>query len=65
MKLTVGTYLPSYGKTCFKSLDGSDVAKWLEKNGEKVIEYYDTGRNGLAITEKGITISTNGYISKT
>lgn len=58
-------YIPQRGATCFHSLDGSDVAKWLESIGEKVVSFHDTGRNGLAITESGYRVSTNGHVSKT
>ena len=61
--LTPGTFLPSSGETCFRTLDGSDVAAWLRKQGFEVVDNYDTGRNGLAITACGLAVSTNGYVS--
>lgn len=60
----VGNYLPAEGETCFTSLDGLDVANWLFKQGYHVVNYYNTGRNGLAITKEGYKVSTNGYVSK-
>jgi hypothetical protein len=60
----IGKFLPSEGETCFFSLDGSDVAAWLEKQGYLVVENRDTGRNGLAVTSAGICVSTNGYVSE-
>ena len=57
-----GAYIPTYGEICEKStLDGSNIRTYLEKRGFKVIKNYDTGNNGLAITEEGISVSTNGY----
>lgn len=44
-------------------LNGKGIKEWLEKQGIKCIENYDTGRNGLVITEDGHRISTNGYCS--
>lgn len=58
-------WLPMSGETAFRSLDGSDVAAWLAKNGYTVVKHYDTGRNGLAITACGFQVSTNGHVSKT
>lgn len=54
-------WLPSRGETCFRTLDGSDVAAWLERQGYKVASFRDTGSNGLAVTECGWQVSTNGY----
>ena len=48
----------------FYTLDGSDIKAWLEAQGYKVAENRDAGRNGIAITECGMQVSTNGYISK-
>jgi hypothetical protein len=62
--IPVNAYLPSRGETCFRTLDGSDVAAWLRANGYEVIRNYDTGRNGLAITACGLSVSTNGYVSR-
>lgn len=59
-----GHFIPSNGETCFRSMDGSDVRAWLEKNGVKCIKHFDTGRNGLVITACGYSISTNGWVSK-
>ena len=58
-----GFFLPSRGETCFKTVDGSDVAEWLTANGYVVKGYHDTRRNGLASTECGVNVSTNGYVS--
>lgn len=63
-QLKLNAFLPSRGETCFNTLDGSDVAAWLRKNGHTVIGNYDTGRNGLAVTVGGVAVSTNGYVSK-
>ena len=59
-----GGFLPSYGETCFRTLDGIDVARWLEAQGYDVASNRDTGRNGEAITTCGIVVSTNGYVHK-
>jgi hypothetical protein len=64
MPLIPNTFLPSHGDTAFRTLDGSDVAAWLERQGYMVVSYRDTGRNGLAITECGFAVSTNGYVTK-
>ncbi len=60
----VGKFLPSEGETCFSSLDGRDVKKWLESQGHKVIAFWDTGRCGIAKTDDGFLVSTNGYVTK-
>lgn len=60
----VGRFLPSEGETAFKTLDGSDVAAWLRRNGYKVTRNGDTGRNGYAETACGYHVSTNGYVSR-
>ncbi len=59
-----GSFLPSSGETCFRTMDGSDVATFLTRLGFDVVENYDTGRNGLAVTACGIRCSTNGHISR-
>lgn len=56
--------LPARNETCFKKLDGSDVAAWLRSQGYTVKTNYDTGNNGLAITTCGIAVSSNGYVYK-
>lgn len=45
-------------------LDGKGAREYLESKGFKVVENRDTGRNGVAITECGIYLSTNGYIHR-
>jgi hypothetical protein len=57
-----GKYLPESLVPPFRTLDGSDVAKWLEKMGENVVSFGDKGRYGQAITESGYSVSTNGYV---
>jgi len=57
-------FLPREGITCFKSLDGSDVANWLTSIGETVVSNRDTGGHGEAVTESGFVVSTNGYVHK-
>ena len=64
LKLVAGTFLPSEGDTCFRSLDGEDIAEYLIKHGYLVIRHFDTGSNGLAITACGFAVSSNGWISK-
>jgi len=59
-----GGYIPQSGATCFRTLDGSDVRAFLEGLGFKVVENLDTGRNGLAVTACGLTVSTNGYVCR-
>lgn len=61
--LPVGGFLPSSGETCFRTLDGSDVAAWLRAQGYEVLGHGDTGSNGVAITACGLSVSTNGYVS--
>jgi hypothetical protein len=57
-------FLKSEGETCFRTLDGSDVAQWLKQNGYTVTSNRDTGRNGIAITACGFSVSTNGHVAK-
>lgn len=45
-----------YGKT----LDGSDVAQYMESIGFEVTDYHDTGACGLVTLSNGVQISTNG-----
>ena len=61
--MKIGTFIPSTNETCFRTLDGSDVAEWLTKQGYEVVDNYDTGRNGIAITKCGLAVSTNGYVA--
>jgi hypothetical protein len=60
----IGKFFPSNGETSFRTLDGSDVAAFLERNGEPCIGFFDTGRNGIALTVSGYSVSTNGYCHK-
>ena len=64
LETMVGRFLPPEGDTCFRSLDGKDVAAWVTSQGYIVEKYHDTGRNGLAITTRGFKVSTNGYVSR-
>jgi hypothetical protein len=59
-----GRFIRSYGETCFNSLDGSDVAAWLQSKGYTVVSNGDTGRNGYAETACGWRVSTNGYVRR-
>lgn len=62
---TNGTFLPSdSGYEKLVDLDGLEARKFLENKGFKVVENRDIGRNGVAITECGIYLSTNGYIHR-
>lgn len=45
-----------YGST----LDGSDVAAYMESIGFEVEDYHDTGTCGLTTLTNGVQISTNG-----
>ena len=54
-------YLP-FGPFC--TLDGSDAAAWLRERGFDVVTNYDAKTHGIAITACGITLSTNGYVSR-
>jgi len=54
-------YLP-FGPFC--TLDGSDTAAWLRERGFDVVRNYDAKTHGVAITACGITVSTNGYVSR-
>lgn len=44
-------------------LNGKGMAEYLMSLGFVIIKYYDTGRNGLVLTQEGIKVSTNGYCS--
>lgn len=44
-------------------LDGKGMAEYLKSIGFNIIRYFDTGRNGLVLTQEGIQVSTNGYCS--
>lgn len=57
-------FLPSEGETCFNTMDGADVAAFLERMGEKVERHFDAGRNGWAVTESGYMVSTDGYVCR-
>lgn len=57
-----GAWLPSNGETCFRALDASDAAAWLERQGYQIESYRDTGSNGLAVTRCGMAVSTNGRV---
>lgn len=46
-----------YGKT----LDGSDVAEYLESLGYNVVSFGDAGSHGMVILSNGVRVSTNGY----
>ena len=59
-----GGFLPQDAAPVFSTLDGKDVAAWLESLGFKIKVHFDTGRNGLAVTEECIAVSTNGYVYK-
>jgi len=59
-----GRFIPSYGETAFNTLDGSDVAAWLQSHGYTVVSNGDTGRNGYAETACGWYVSTNGYVRR-
>ena len=60
----VGGFIPAYNETCFRTMDGEDVAEWLTAQGYEVVSCRDTGRNGLAVTKDGYQVSTNGYVSR-
>jgi len=55
-------HTPEY--KCFADLDGTHARQFLESKGFNVIENKDTGYNGLAITDCGVYLSTNGHISQ-
>jgi len=58
-------FLPSdSGYRTYADLDGTEARRYLEGKGFKVVKNRDTGRNGIAITDCGIHLSTNGYIHK-
>lgn len=44
-------------------LDGKGMAEYLKSLGFKILKYYDTGNNGLVLTDDGIKVSTNGFCS--
>ena len=39
------------------------MAEYLMSLGFGIIKYYDTGTNGIVLTQEGIKVSTNGYCS--
>lgn len=45
-------------------LDATYARQFLESRGFTVIDNYDTGENGWAITDDHIWLSTNGYIKR-
>lgn len=58
-------FLPAdSGYEAFADLNGGFARKWLESKGFKVVSNRDAGRNGVAVTECGIYLSTNGYIHR-
>jgi hypothetical protein len=50
--------------TSHADLDATHARQFLESKGFEVVENFDTGYNGWAITKCGIWLSTNGYICK-
>ena len=60
----IGKYLPHSISDNFNTLNGADIAQWLESIGYTVDSYSDTKSNGLAITSTGISVSSNGYVSR-
>lgn len=48
-------------RVCY-DLDGSEARRYLEAAGFTVVKNYDNKINGLAITDCGIYLSTNGYV---
>ena len=44
-------------------LNGKSMAEYLMSLGFGIIKYYDTGTNGIVLTQEGIKVSTNGYCS--
>ena len=55
-------HVPGSDYKPFKDLNGLYAAEYLSSKGFKVMSFFDTGNNGLAITECGINLSTNGHI---
>ncbi len=60
----INNFLPHNISDNFRTLDGKDVAQWLERQGYTVIGFYNTGRNGLATTEQGFKVSTSGWVTR-
>lgn len=60
LKDYVGRYIPN-SIFCANSLDGSDMAGFLQKQGYKVLRNYDTGTYGRIETSRYV-VSTNGYV---
>lgn len=60
----IGGGYPVDGFAIFNDENGKIAKEFLESKGFTVVKNYDTGRNGLAITECGIHLSTNGYLYK-
>lgn len=57
-----GGFLLSKDFRSCADLDGSYARKWLEDLGYNVIANGDVGTNGIAVTECGWNLSTNGFI---
>ncbi len=60
----VGSFLYDPDYEDFSDMDGSEARRYLESRGFSVVRNYNTGRNGIAITDCGIHLSTNGFIYK-
>jgi hypothetical protein len=57
----IGFYINTDG--IISDLDGKGTSDYLRTLGFKIIKYYDTGKNGIVLTEDGIKVSTNGFCS--
>lgn len=58
----IGQFLPSsLGYRECADLNGTEARRFLESAGFHVVSNRDTGRNGEAVTDCGIVLSSNGY----
>ena len=58
----LNNFLPHKISDKFSDLDGKDIATWLTNQKYKVISNEDTGRCGVARTQEGYSVCTNGYV---
>ena len=56
-------FLMSADFTPYKDLDGDSARAFFEANGYTVVASGDLGTNGVAVTECGWVLSTNGHLS--
>ena len=60
-----GKFIPHSVYRRFADLDATAAREFLQGAGFEVVENYDCGYNGWAVTADGYRLSTNGYFHKT